>query len=342
MVKKRHLLIIIATLLLLIVIVTSGIVSIAVFTKSTRTKRVLAPYGNDGMLFSSNYLGIASDSAGQINKRFLYASDNEHAITVGITVCNYAQKNHTKMYERDINYTVTAKLVILNGSNLIEITNQNQATYADALENKTITITYHDTTVTLNSNNLSQAFSQQTLSSLAATTHSYEVSFSTNFNDDTSGLSLYMKADPGTGYPNISALDAVFSAKIGSEQTEINWKGYFSDQGAMGITDAAPADYDGYNYTIEGTGKGTVKLSWRPDMITPSAIFLFNMNTPSSETIENVVWNYVEFDVDSGTTNRYDLQLYKSSTADFSSITWYTLKNYVSVTFTEELEGSGS
>ena len=148
-----------------------------------------------------------------------------------------------------------------------------------------------------------------------------------------------MIADPGNSYYNISALDAIFNAKIGSEEVQINWKGYFSDQGALGITASTPDSYDGYNYTIEGTGAGTIKLKWRPDMVAPSAIFLMSINetTPSSETIGNVVWNYIELDVDSNTTSRYDLQFYKSSTADFSSTSWATFKSYVTLTFTESV-----
>ena len=332
--KKRHFIIMISIICLLILIMTSGIISIAVFTKSTRTKRVLAPYGDDGMLFSSNYLGEQIEN--QINKRLLYASSDEQGVTIGVTVCNYAQKNHTKVYELPISYSLKAKLVMVNG---LTVTTINDAsTYADALDGKTVTISFGNSeTTTLSSSNLSYTFSSHTLSNEVATSDYYTLSFSTAFNNDNSGISLYLEADPGNSYPNIRPLDGVFNAKVGSDEAQINWKGYFSDQGALGVTASTPAMYDGYNYTIEGTGVGRVKFSWNTTKLIPNTLFIIKEigATIQSETIGGVTWNYIEFNVDSGTINRYDIQLYKADGANFSSATWNDLRSYVSLTFTE-------
>lgn len=332
--KKRHFIIMISILCLSILILTSGIISIAVFTKSTRTKRVLAPYGDDGMLFSSNYLGESIDN--QINKRLLYASSDDQGVQIGVTVCNYAQKNRTKVYESPINYALTARLVMVNGSTVTVI--NDASAYAQALAGKTVTISFGNSeTTTLSSSNLSHTFASHTLSSDAATSDYYTLSFSTAFNNDNSGISLFLEADPGNTYPNIRLLNAVFNAKVGSDEAQINWRGYFSDQGALGVTSSTPAMYDGYNYTIEGTGVGSVKFSWNTTKIQPNTLFIIkDINaTIESETIGGVTWNYVEFDVDSGSISRYDLQLYKVDGADFSSATWNDLRNYVSLTFTE-------
>lgn len=332
--KKRHFIVMISILCLLILIMTSGIISIAVFTKSTRTKRVLAPYGDDGMLFSSNYLGEKIDN--QINKRLLYASSDEQGVTIGVTVCNFAQKNHTKVYEFPISYQLKAKLVMVNGANVTTIS--DPSLYTDALADKTVTISFGNSeTTTLSSSNLSYTFSSHTLSNEVATSDYYTLSFSTAFNNDNSGISLYLEADPGNSYPNIRPLDGVFNAKVGTDEAQINWKGYYSDQGALGVTASTPAMYDGYNYTIEGTGVGTIKFSWNTTKVVPNTLFIIKEigATIQTETVGGDTWNYIEFSVDSGTINRYDLQLYKADSADFSSATWSDLRNYVSLVFTE-------
>ncbi len=335
--KKRHFIIMISIICLLILIMTSGIISIAVFTKSTRTKRVLAPYGDDGMLFSSNYLGEKIDN--QINKRLLYASSDEQGVTIGVTVCNFAQKNHTKVYELPISYSLKAKLVMVNG---LTVTTINDAsTYADALDGKTVTISFGNSeTTTLSASNLSYTFSSHTLSNDVATSDYYTLSFSTAFNNDNSGISLYLEADPGSDYPNIRPLDGVFNAKVGSDEAQINWKGYYSDQGALGVTASTPAMYDGYNYTIEGTGVGTVKFSWNTTKLSPNMLFIVKDidATIQTETKDGVTWNYIEFSVDSGVINRYDIQLYKADATDFSSATWNDLRSYVTITFTESAD----
>ena len=331
--KKRHFIVMIAILCLSILILTSGIISIAVFTKSTRTKRVLAPYGDDGMLFSSNYLGEKIEN--QINKRLLYASSDDQGVQIGVTVCNYAQKNHAKVYETPISYQLTAKLVMVNGSTVTVI--NDASAYAQALTGKTVTVSFGNSeSTTLSSSNLSYTFTTHTLSNESAASDYYTLSFSAGFNNDNSGISLYLEADPGTSYPNVRALDGVFNAKVGTDEAQINWRGYFSDQGALGVTQSTPIVYDGYNYTIEGTGVGSVKFSWNTTKLNPNTLFIID-ETVQSETIGGVTWNYIEFEVNSDTINRYDIQLYKADGADFSSASWNDLRSYVSLTFTESL-----
>lgn len=327
---------IVIALVLLTLITVAGIIAYSEFTKSSRTKRVIASYGGSGELFSSNYLEKHMSS--DLTKRYVYTmTESSPAVTV-VTVCNFAQGNQTVIYERDIPYTLTARFVTVSG---------NTATPASAgeVDSNTVALSFFDGTATsektLNSSTLSWQFSS-TLSHLAATTHELVVTFNAGFPLTTGNLELEIVAEPAHELPAVSTIDAVFTTQLSTSAAVQAWEGYVDENMAV---PKVPADFDGFNYVISGNGSGTCKLSWDSAKVTPSALFLADMGlTPADDTAAN--WKYVEFSVDSDTKDRYDLQFYRATgavnssgliesaeTVTFSS--WDELTDSIELTYTQ-------
>ena len=326
-------------IILVIAIVAVAVASVAVyaeFTKSSRAKRVVASYESEGLLFSSNYmLRTANNPSAASNRKVIYTGNPANPVITTVSICNFAQGNPGKQYERDIIYRLYAELVVVSGNS------RRPATAADvgSLE---VTLEFKDgSPVTLDASNLSYTFSpDSTLDHRAASTDLCVLTFSSGFNTDEDGICLFLSATPIGNYIGILPIDAIFNTSVSTEQVIELWHGYFNEAGALGVQNSAdPDEYDGFNYVITGSGVGTCRLSWNTERLAVNELFLdvFNLDLSDvgSTTVSGDVWNYIDFPVDSDVVNRYDTQFYRSDGDVNSFADWNAVKDCVTLVFTE-------
>ena len=339
-----------AALLLGAAIVTAGIVIYAEYTKSTRAKRVIAAYDEAGMLFSSNYL-LPVGNVVQ-NRRMIVVSSANDTPTRIVTICNYAQGVDTKTYERDIEYTLTARFVKINYTYVENVlvaqaVPATAADFAGDLSGATVTLTFSTggagataegtSSVTLSSSTLSQSFSGG-LDKHAANSDTCQVVMSSNLIDNTAGLYLELSAETTSG-AGLNALKGLFGASLKGVKEQVSWSGYFNEAGARDVSGAAaPSAFDGFNYVIEGSGAGSCTLSWNTAKLEISQIFLTEFSpslTPHSildDSNQDTGWKQVTFNVNSDEKSRFDLQFYLASSS-VSFADWNAVKNCVTFVY---------
>ena len=319
---------------ILSVALVAGIVTVfAEYIKSSRAKRVIATYGDEGALFSSNYLVMNTNTAVNVYRRIIYTDNGDLPVSGDVTVCNYAQGNLARLYENDIEYVLSAKLVKLSESSGLYV--KTDAAAAD-VGSHTVKLKFKGgAVVTLSSSNLSHTFSDSTLDHRVTSTDVCSVEFDAGFKDAPT-LCLYLCAEPTSAQAGVHTLDAVFNVAVNQGGEARNtWEGEFNEDTSSGVP--AQPDYDGFNYVVSGTGSGSVTLEWNNTKLRISQVFLEEQGlTPAvSGTTSSVT-----FAVDSDVQNRYDLQFYYADgTTGFAS--WSELtgdsggNGYVRLLFTE-------
>lgn len=312
---------------LLVAFIITAIVY-AEYTKSTIGRRVVAPRDTEGLLFSSNLLAPTEPSS---NHKVLYTKNASNDVRNEITICNYAQGNPGFLYDHNIEYHLFAKLVKPTQGGYVD------AISSDIVSGYDIKLKFKGQEVTFNSAKLSHTFSNSILNANIISTDNYLLTFDKNFNDGTSDICIQVSAELVGNYPGISNLNAIFSTAVSGAIEENHWEGYFSDSSAVSEDDTTnPSELDGFNYTITGSGIGTIKLSWLASALEVNQLFLLELGeTPSEETISGVRWKYIEFEVDSNITSRYDFQIYRVFETTDSFASWEIVKEYVKFEYTK-------
>ena len=337
---KRRLCAILSAVIVLSLL--SGVVSYAEFTKSNRAKRVIASVEAEGALFSSNFmLYTEGDNTVHSNPKTLYTGNAAQDVVTTVTICNYAQGNPAKVYDTDITYTLTAKLVYVeNGTKRL-------ATAAE-IGDLSVTLNYKGgADVVLDSTTISHVFAASTLSHNSSSTDTCHLDFSPGFNSEDCKIRLYLIAVPTTARGDISMIDATFGTAVSHERQSISWEGYFNEAGARDAADASlPTAFDGFRYVITGTGEGTIRLSWKHALVHPNSLFLNEIKATVPEYAESDLsqfvkhsgdWDYIEFPVNSNTVNRYDTQFYYADgvLAAGTLAAWNDVKTAVDCVYTE-------
>lgn len=318
--------------LLIVIVLVGAVTAVAEFTKSSRSRRVVATYGDEGVKFSSNYLVLNADIENNVFKKTLYTNSEGTATSGNIMICNFSQNNRTQPYEYDIAYTLVAKLVKLSES--AGVYSKSDATAGD-VGSHTVKVKLNDgTEVTLSSGNLSHSFEGNLLDRRQPTTDICHVEFDSDFLN-ASNLYLYLCAQPIGGSAGLYPLDAVLNvAKKITERRNL-WIGEFNEKTNTGVPQQP--DYDGFNYIISGTGKGTCTLTWNNEKLQISQVFLAQ-NGLTFTTLGTS--SSITFTVDSDTINRYDLQFYYAEEAT-PFVSWDELtggesgEGYVQLSYTE-------
>ena len=324
-----------AMLAIVILSLTAVVVTYAEYTKSSRAKRVVASYEASGALFSSNFMQYSEGDNNTIeNKRTLFTGAENQSVITTVSVCNFAQGNPVKYYDKDINYVMTAKLVYVNG------TTKRAATPAE-IGDLSVSIVHNNSTVTLDSTVVSHVYASQTLDHYAAHSDAYQITFSPEWNTDDGYVCLYLIAVPQNNYSDISPIDVAFNTGVSHERMEATWEGYFNEAGARGAALAVlPPAFDGFRYVIEGSGAGTFTLSWDNTAIEPSQIFVDEIVAAGGSLSVGATTSTLSFAVDSDVINRYDLQFYRvdADSDDLSSwaAVWAAATAYVTYTYTAD------
>ena len=286
-------------------------VAFGAYTNLNSVKRVVSTKGGKELAFSSNYLKAVenTNTTNYSTKIISVPSTVQDNYSFGITVCNYPQDNPFDVNENDITYTLTLTLVDASG--------ETQSNYS-----YDITVSYNETTSKFASGVCT--IGSQMLKGKTKSINTYTVTVPKTIVE--SGINIKAEAvpdDTSKSYTDNKNLARIFTFSEYTPNTT-NWTGSFAETETDG--------YDGFNYIVQGQGKGTVTIEWNSEQLEISQIFLKNNNITAITGTESD-WEKITFNVNSDTQNRYDIQFYKTSGGDYKNID--TLNGYVTLTFKE-------
>ena len=278
--------------------------SFAAYTSFNSVKRVVSTGTQSDTMFGSNYLSPLNLSDTNYPVKRISLSDDMNC-TFTVLVGNYVWGDESLYNPKDITYTVTAKLLSMDGGDLsadyssIKI---NGTPFGDAGE--------------LTSKN-------QKLPTGKAATNEYKFEIPGTLKDK---VKIQIVAEP-----DASSKEAVNNQKLaailsfsGYEAVK-NWTGHFLDS-----KNKNPDQYDAFNYEISGNGSGRVTVVWE------DSLQLSKWTTGGKQ-----VNNSYTFTVD-GSTTAVQFQFYRNpeKVSDLDGKDWKGLEKLVKVSFTEKVDGN--
>lgn len=122
------------------------------------------------------------------------------------------------------------------------------------------------------------------------------------------------------GYNDIQNIYGIMKVLQGGESTQSTWEGKYMDA----TTGLNPNDYDGFNYQISGNATGTVKLTYRSDIIEidKNDYGSFTIAKASdSTTVDDETFTTIYIAVDPESKSMYNIRFYwlngKSNSVSF-------------------------
>ena len=297
-------------LLVLLLVLYFGMVSYVAYAEydfnNNYMKRVVVSDSNQGMMFSSNYLTEGGNNVYQAKYVPKPEGTPDPSYTAYVYIWNFSTKNSAQTYPDDIDYTITYQVTDPSGTAVSDI------------GSRTITLTKPDnSTITIDNSNLSGFFTYTY--NKTDSDNMYTISYN-GWNPDTDSnlcLQLVAKPDKSTGkYKDLRDIGGIIGLKTETGSTGGGWEAYVSEINA----NKNKNEVDGYNLVITGSGKATVKIRWKPDMIDLNKYFKQApiVNYPEVGTIQDELgendqptgWKYFSITADAGVRNRYNIQLY--------------------------------
>ena len=329
----------------------STFIAYATYTGVTSVKRVVSTRAGAGILFSSNYMKHGLNPQGSIEYRaYNDFFDNEGNLlpaatdpTYTMTVCNFSQGDKaTWCTSNDIRYTLTATLV-LNEKYTSEdgVSESLIGTYkspsASDLGDLKFGIKYSDDSdyTYFTSSNLSITLPTMGSYSLSKNDASTDL-FSLYFDKREIAYTaprfwIMITATPTTGSGGEVETISGYVGTCQSAKGGDDWTGYIGDENYTTV------DYDSYNYIISGNGQGAFYFAWDDSKVKPNEFALANYSSDIEGNVASVTewtgytqygttapstgtWKYIKLNVDSEQTARYEIQLYKTSGDNYSSV----------------------
>lgn len=282
-------------------LVFAAITASAAYTRVSYVKRVVSTSAGAGELFSSNYL--QTGNAIIRNVTFSSISDNP---VVNVTVCNYSQTNNAEVNSDDINYNIKAELVDSEGKAITSIPDE-----------QTFTIKIGDETYTLSAN-YSVEVTNQTLAGGSANTNTYAITFPAAQLTSASKIYVKLTAAPDGSTSGLTALSGMIGVSQYTQKSS-SWSGVFSETANSTLL-------DGFNYTVSGSGSGTITLKWNVAYVELGDASLKELYQTAAE-LDN--WKTITFKVDSTEKNSYALQFYRTCAVPSDEAWDYSKTNIV-------------
>lgn len=277
-------------------------------------KRVVATDSGAGSRFTSNYL-----ATGNSNQHIRsVSSTSTEDIVYDINVYNYSLNKPTQWYPTDLEYTLAAQIKTLDGTG--NLTSEQVASMIgnDQIVLYSVTINESNQEVltsllTLDKNSLTASDSSQVItnSSRGGTYNSYRLILPNSVVGK--NISVILTATPASKHRDIA--DTVLSSRFGAEVQTIvlstGWTGSFSDDTSVSL-----ASYEGFNFSITGSGNSSGTLTWRKDLLEPNVNEiqeLFDVDITNSQNytdngdLRTITLPSLSSDNNAG---RYDFQLY--------------------------------
>ena len=299
-------------------------------TEHNAVKRVIATDSGVGKKFTSNYLFTGEGNQQVRNVASTY-TDN---VNFDLYVYNYSINNPLWCYPTDLDYTMNFVATNKNGQALTSseveaiLDNDKISVYSVTVVNDQEVLTL---LTEIDKNTLNDAKNQTIVHSTAGGTYNrYRLVLPNSAIGQ--NIRLQVLARPANKHRDIS--DIVLSSSFGAEfQTIIlttGWTGSYSDNTAIALS-----SYEGFNYSIVGSGNSSGKLYWKNDLLelNKNEIYeLFGLDLSDSSVIQydsGRQMQYIELSNLSSTGNggRYDFQIYirnKNAKTAISAMDWAT------------------
>ena len=326
-------------LVVAIITLSGGLVLAKYATEHNVIRRVIATDGGAGNRFTSNYL-FAGNSNQQIRN---VASIDTRDVVFDLYIYNYSLNNPTQWYKSDLDYTLQFDVTSVDGRTTLTSANIEELIGSDSIEIYTVTGTDENpvetSLVTINKDNVasvtgsSHTISQTIVrSQYNGTSNKYKLVIPNSaIGKD---IALQVVAKPARKHGDIS--DLVLSSRFGAASQSIilttGWSGSYNDD-----TSIALSRYEGFNYSITGSGTSSGTLSWRYDLLEPNKnqmIALFGIDptvaanyTEDSTTHMRTITIPLSSDNNAG---RYDFQFYikdSSAKSAIENMSWTDFEN---------------
>ena len=302
--------------LIAVALCLTTVVSFGAYKGVTTVKRVVSLSSRDGILFSSRYMSRNNTGV----QSFLYTydgdkSDEENTPVIMVDVCNYDLNQN--VYDKNFHFKFKARLVHPDGTDVTaaewaalgtDIPTDYKVAYASYADTTgVLTQSYATTAVTLT--NEDQYIPSSSVSYLFPgadkTRYLFEVTFDLDdIKNPRPAYAVRIEAEVVEAYNDIQNIYGILKAVQGGETTQNTWNGKFMDV----TEDRSPADYDGINYQISGNAEGTVKITYRYDVIEIDKDDYGGFTSPSSTISGN--YKTISISVDPDTKSMYDIRFY--------------------------------
>ncbi len=319
----------IMTWLIIAALMLTSVVSYAAYTRITVAKRVVSTEAGEGIRFSSDYL-IGSPSI---------VPFSETITPIPVHIYNYPAPNIALPRNADTHYNMTVEIGTLVNGTFISANSAVTGGYK---------VRHGDDEYDFSSG-ASHQFTNCVIAGKQAHEDTFEVIFPESELEVSNGQTHYfiqMTAEPTKDIYELQTLTGVIGVSKSDNSTQSSWKGYLQE-----TTDQS--DYNGYNYIIEGNGKGVFTFSWNPTYLSINQQFLNNRNSTIDKTNLSLGDNGIldeddiptvngmkslTLKVDSTTINHYDIQFYKKAGFDVTKLSAY-LPNTDETAFTRDDDG---
>lgn len=302
---------------------SGGMVLAKYATEHNVVRRVIATDGGAGSRFTSNYLFTGTENR-QIRT---VASTYTGEVTYDLFIYNYSMNNPTLWYKSDLDFSFTPTVVSLDGTTSLTSSDFETLLGNDSIEVYSVENETETSLLTINKDNFDQvvgnAVSQTiTYSSVSGTYKRYKIVLPNSAIDK--NICLKLEATPARKHGDIS--DLVLSSRFGAAFQTISlstgWTGSFNDS-----TSIAPSAYEGFNFSITGSGDSSGELSWRSDLIEPNPNQIeeffgvdLSSTTPTPVPGTNMVKITLPNLSSDDNSGRYDLQFYIKDAAAKTAI----------------------
>lgn len=289
----------------------------AIYTRVTIAKRVVSTQAGASSLFSSSHM----NNGGM--KTIEPVTDNTQNASITVNIYNYAYPKEAVYRNEDTQYDLVATIGTIDSSdNFVPLSD------ASALTDLTYSVTYGSQTFTFGASGLTHTFSGCVIQGEGAHDNQVTLVFDkSELGNTPNEYCIKIEANPyDSGLQNLTGYVMVRYTK----QASAGWSGELEELDTN-------KDYDGFNYYLEGNGKGKLTFRWNPTYVSINKDFLNNRNNKFYYKDND---NYVAYqaapveadltsvngmvsltiEVDSTKQNRYEIQFYKTNkTNDYTA-----------------------
>lgn len=325
-------------LVVAIVVLCGGVVLARYGTTRNVVKRVIANSGETGNRFTSNYL-LTTSSASQIrNVSESYAGTVEFS---EINIYNYTVTRPAQWYTSDLDFSLTPVITSIDGATDLTKAAFDELIGQDSIylyrvngNTETLLATINSSTFdSVNGEPISQTIVK---SPTSGTYNTYKLVMPNSAVDE---FAVRLTATPASKHRDLSdsTLYCRFGARSQAIELTLGWEGAFTDDVSVTLP-----YYDGFNFSLTGSGESEGTLSWRSDLLEPNYNKMSELFNISKTTIQgltpdanNMVSVTIQLDSEES-SGRYDIPFYIVDPAARSAInamTWTDFEN--TVVFTE-------
>ena len=294
-------------------------------------KRVVATQKNERQLFSSDLL---SKSTPQHFRTVDTGTTTEQFFDINIY--NYDIRSPGPVYPTDIAYdlsvlfynsTGTQELSSAQVEAIIDTDEINLYAYSNNAPSVTPFLTVNKGSTSANN------FASRTVTA-ASGVDKFRVVLPISMKDK--DIAIKIVAAP-SGYADLPTnISALFSIKTQTFTKIDGWNGAFNDNTSVPLS-----SYDGFNYSITGSGESEGTLSWRNDLVEPNQLQISGLMKSGSSISTSGTTSSITVVLNSGeNSGRYDIQFYvkdSSARTAIDAMTWASFANSTTgaVTFAE-------